>query len=325
MRRAGKVKLILLSVGALAALVVLKESLYTVQEGEQVVLTQFGEPVGEPVTDAGLHFKAPFVQEVNRMEKRILEWDGDPNLIPTRDKTYIYVDVTARWRITDPLKFFKSVVTETAAQGRLDDILDGATRDAISGHDLIEAIRLSNRPLPKEKDVEARGDIAEQPKITMGRRKIQEWILKEASSKVKDFGITLVDVRIKRINYSPDVQRKVYDRMISERRRIAEKFRSEGQGKKAEIDGQREKELKRIQSEAYKQAQEIQGKADARAAAIYAEAYGKDPEFYKFLRSLEALQSSLARGTEFIGTTKSEIFKLFKVVGAGTKGSGKPK
>ena len=312
MTRRNRAVLIAVSLAILAVLVLLKASLYTVHEGEQVVITQFGEPVGEPVTQAGLHFRTPFVQEVNRMEKRILEWDGDPNLIPTLDKTYIYVDVTARWRITDPLKFFKSVVNETGAQGRLDDILDGATRDAISGHDLIEAIRLTNRPLPKEKAVEAQGDIAEQPRITMGRRKLQEWIKKEAASKVQDFGITLVDVRIKRINYSPDVQRKVYDRMISERRRIAEKFRSEGQGKKAEIDGQREKELKRIQSEAYKQAQEIQGKADARAAAIYAEAYGEDPAFYRFVRALEALRQGLARGTEFIGTTKSELFKLLE-------------
>ncbi len=319
MTRKSRAYVILVSLAALVVLVFLKASLYTVREGEQVVITQFGQPVGKPVTEAGLHFKTPFVQEVNRMEKRILEWDGDPNLIPTRDKTYIYVDVTARWRISDPLKFFKSVVTETAAQGRLDDILDGATRDAISGHDLIEAIRLTNRPLPQEKAIEAQGDIAALPKITMGRRKIQEWIKKEAASKVGDFGITLVDVRIKRINYSPDVQRKVYDRMVSERRRIAEKFRSEGQGKKAEIDGQREKELKRIESEAYKQAQEIQGKADAQAAAIYAKAYGEDPEFYRFVRALEALQQGLAKGTEFIGTTKSELFRLFKKVPVGGK------
>ena len=312
MTRKGRAVLILVVLGGLFLLGLLKTSMFIVHEGEQVILTQFGEPVGDPVTEAGLYFRTPFVQEVHRMEKRILEWDGDPNLIPTRDKTYIYVDVTARWRITDPLRFFKSVVTENAAQGRLDDILDGATRDAISGHDLIEAIRLTNRPLPKEKNVEARGDIAEQPKITMGRRKIQEWILKEASTKVKDFGITLVDVRIKRINYSPDVQRKVYDRMISERQRIAEKFRSEGQGKKAEIDGQREKELKRIQSEAYKQAQEIQGEADAKAAGIYAQAYGEDPKFYRFLRALEALRNGMTRGAEFVGTTKSEIFRLFK-------------
>ncbi len=294
------------------ALLVLPSTCYTVSEGEQVIITEFGQPVGEPVTEAGLHFKKPFVQEVHRIEKRILEWDGDANLIPTRDKTFIFVDVTARWRIVDPLKFFKSVMTESGAQARLDDILDGATRDAISGHDLIESIRLTNRKLPRDVGEEGSEDIAPLPEVKVGRRKIQEWIKEEAARKLSDFGIELVDVRIKRINYSKEVQKKVYDRMISERRRIAEKFRSEGQGKKAEIEGQKEKELKRITSEAYKKAQEIMGEADAKAASIYAEAYNQDPEFYEFLKSLATMEKSLSRKSELILTTKNPLFKYLK-------------
>jgi membrane protease subunit HflC len=286
-------------------------SCFVVDEGQQAVITQFGDPVGEPVTEAGLHFKMPFVQDVHRFEKRLLAWDGDPNRLPTRDKTFIFVDVTARWRITNALQFYKSVVTVNSAQTRLDDILDGATRSAISSYDLIESIRSDNRQLPRDVEIDNEQLRTDQG-IRVGRRKIQEQILANAAPRLENFGVTLVDVRIKQINYSEQVAKKVSDRMISERHRIAEKFRSEGLGKRAEIDGQRERELKKISSEAYREAQEIRGKADAEAAAIFAEAYGADAEFYEFTTHLEVLRESLSNGTDLILSTDGDLFKLLK-------------
>lgn len=319
----AQTRLAALGLAALLALILLPASCFAVREGEQAIITQFGEPRGEPIVRAGLYFKTPFIQEVHRLEKRILEWDGEANLIPTRDKTFIFVDATARWRIVDPLKFYKSVVTELGARGRLDDVLDGATRDAVSAHDLIESVRLTSRRLPQDKETEGEADTARQPEIQVGRLRIQERIKEEASSKLADFGILLVDVRIKRINYSDQVQQKVYDRMISERRRIAEKFLSEGQGRRSEIEGEREKELRRIRSEAYKRAQEVQGAADAQAAAIYAESFGKDTEFYRFLRSLEVLRSALGGRTRYIGTTSGELWRYLKgMEPAGEKKAG---
>ena len=268
----------------LTALLAVSGVFYTIDETQQVVVTQFGRLIGQPRAEAGLYFKLPW-QTVNRFEKRILEWDGEAAQMPTREKRLIWVDTTARWRIDDALKFMQRVGTETGAQTRLDDIIDAKTRGIISSHVLVEAVRNSNR-LIEEGKIEALQTISGEfgktvlEPIKMGREALSAKILARSAEAVKDYGIELVDVKIKRINYVKEVQRKVYERMISERKRAAEQFRSEGQGKKAEIEGQRAKELQQIQSEAYRKAQEIKGKADAEAIKIYANAYNKDPEFY---------------------------------------------
>lgn len=300
---------ILIVILVVLGLVVISSSVYVVDETQQVVITQFGKPIGEPIRTAGLRFKRPFVQKVNYFEKRILQWDGSPNEIPTRDKRYIWVDTTARWRITDPLKFFESVGNETGAHGRLDDIIDSATRDFITNHVLIEALRNTNRLLERgEQAEEVLGAEEALDRIAVGREALTRGILKQAQQLVPQFGIELIDVRIKRINYVEDVRRKVYDRMISERNRAAEKYRSEGQGKKAEIEGEMEKELDRIESEAYREAQEIQGDADAAAIKIYAQAYSKDPEFYSFLKTLETYKKTIDERTTIILSTDSDYF-----------------
>lgn len=287
--------------------------IYTVDETQQVVITQFGEPIGESITEAGLYFKLPFVQTANYFDKRILQWDGDPNQIPTLDKRYIWVNTTARWRIVDALKFMQSVGTETGAYARLDDVVDAATRDAISNLNLVEAVRNSNRLY--EKSVSAKvtdtigaGDSSIE-RIDVGRMALTRDILKRASKIVPQYGIELVDLRIKRINYVRDVRRKVFDRMISERKRAAEQYRSEGQGKKAEIEGQMVKELQEIRSEAYRKAQEIKGKADAEAIKIYANAYNRDPEFYSFTRTLETYKDTINADTILILDTNSDYYK----------------
>ena len=300
---------IALIIFALLGLIVLSSSIYTVNEMEQVVITQFGRPVGGAITEPGLHFKIPFIQRANYFEKRLLEWDGEANQIPTKDKKYIWVDTFARWKIVDPLRFLQSVGDEDGAQARLDDIIDAAVRDAVTSHLLIEVVRNSNRALITEEG-ELREEVA--VKIFEGREKICETILKNASQIMPQYGIKLVDVRIKRINYIEDVRRKVYERMISERKRIAERYRSEGQGKVAEIQGEKEKELKRITSVAYRKAQEIMGKADAEATKIYAQAYNRDPEFYSFLRTLESYRKTLKGKTMIILTTKSDYLKYLK-------------
>jgi membrane protease subunit HflC len=295
---------------------------YTIDETQQVVLTQFGKLVGEPRTQAGLYFKLPFVQTANYFEKRLLEWDGDAAQMPTREKRLIWVDTTARWRISDALKFMQRVGTEPNAQTRLDDIIDAKTREAISSNVLIEAIRNSNRLLEEgnaetfENASEEFGKTALAP-INKGRAALCQEILKKASEAFKDYGIELVDVRIKRINYVQEVQRKVYERMISERKRAAEQFRSEGQGKKAEIEGQRAKELQEIQSEAYRKAQEIKGKADAEAIAIYADAYNKDPGFYTFLKTLETYRETINDRTTLMLTTDNDFYEYLNGVPGG--------
>jgi membrane protease subunit HflC len=276
---------------------------YTLDETEQAVITRFGEPRGSAVVEPGLHFKVPFADRVNLFEKRWLEWNGDPNQIPTRDKKYIWVDTFARWRIADPLRFFQRMHDERTAQSRLDDIIDGETRNAIASYDLIEAVRASNRPFEDEEaDV---GDLAPRlvEKVEVGRDKLTRRILERASAVVSEFGIELVDVQIKRINYVDEVQVKVFERMISERRRIAERSRSEGMGRSAEIRGEKERELKAIESEAYRKAEELKGKADAEAAKVYAQAFGQDPEFYSFVRTLEAYRTTVDGSTSvFLGT-----------------------
>ena len=299
----------------LAALAVLVSSLYVVDETQQVVITQFGEPIGEPISDAGLHFKVPFIQKANYFEKRLLEWDGSPNQIPTKDKKYIWVDTTARWRIADPLKFLQSVGNETGAHARLDDIIDSATRDAVTGLLLVEAVRNTNQLLERAVEApEEEGLSTEEAleRIEVGRENLTRDILTQAQELVPQYGIELIDVRIKRIDYVKEVREKVYERMISERKRAAEQYRSEGQGKKAEIDGQMAKELKSITSEAYRKAQEIEGEADAEAIKIYAEAYSRDPEFYSFLKTLETYKETIDKGSTIILSTDSAYFEYLK-------------
>jgi len=295
-------------------LIVLSSFAYVVKETEQVVITQFGKPVGKPIKDAGLHFKIPFVQKANFFEKRWLEWDGDANQVTTKDKKYIWIDTYARWRIKDPLKFFETVGNEMGAQSRLDDILDGETRIAIAKYNLIEVVRTTNRPM--EMAATYSGELSDNSEfvVKVGREKITRQILEKVSKITPSYGIEVVDVRIKRVNYVESVRKKVYQRMISERKRIAEQYRSEGMGKKAEIIGKTKKELERIRSEAYKKAQEIKGKADAEATKIYAQAYSKDPEFYKFLKTLETLKKTVKKDDVLILSTDSEVYKFMKSV-----------
>ena len=308
---------ILVSIVVVAVILVGSGALYVVDETKQAVITQFGEPIGKPITKAGLYFKMPFIQTANYFEKRLLRWDGDPNQIPTRDKRYIWVDSTARWRIVDALKFMQSVGTIQGAYARLDDIVDAATRDSVSNLNLVETVRNSNELFGRIKDGEGEESYAELrladlERVQVGRENLTRDILKRAREIVPSYGIELVDVRIKRINYIREVQKKVFDRMISERKRAAEQYRSEGQGKKAEIEGQMQKELQQIQSEAYRQAQEIKGKADAEAIRIYAEAYNKDPEFYSFLKTLETYHQTITSDSTLILTTDSDYFEYLK-------------
>jgi membrane protease subunit HflC len=286
---------------------------FVVSETEQVVLTQFGKPVGEAIKDAGLHFKVPFIQEANFFPKNLLEWDGEPSQMPTLDKTYIWVDTFARWRIKDPLTFFETVSNEMAGQKKLDDIIDPATWNLITSHHLIEAVRNSDRKMDiKEAGVDEVYKALILKPIEMGRENIARAIMKQANPKLTQLGIELVDVRIKRINYVEEVRKAVYNRMIAERKQIAEKFRSEGMGESSKIAGDKEKELKKITSGAYKTAQEIKGKADAEATRIYAEAYNKDPEFYSFINTLRIYKDSLDKDTWLLLSTKSDFFKYLK-------------
>ncbi|MCD6406446.1 protease modulator HflC [Candidatus Aerophobetes bacterium] len=305
-------KWIPIGVGIIIAIIILSSTFYIVDEAQQVVITEFGQPVGKPITRAGLYVKKPFIQKVNRFEKRLLTWDGSPTQIPTKDKKYIWVDTTARWKIVDPLKFLQSVGSEREAQARLDDIIDSATRDKITAHSLYEIVRNTNREfIVSEVFVQKEEETGE---VLKGRERISREILKEAAKLTPQYGIELVDVRIKRLNYVEEVRQKVYARMISERKRVAEQYRSEGQGKKAGIEGMREKELQRITSEAYKRAQIIKGEADAKATRIYAQAYSKDPEFYSFLKTLETYTRTLSGDSVIILTTDSELYKYLKSI-----------
>ena len=293
---------------ALAVLVAGAAATYIVGEAQQVIITQFGEPTGDPVTDAGLHFKVPFVQEANYFDKRFLEWDGNPNQVPTRDKRFIWVDTYARWRIVDPLRFFQRLRDERGAQSRLDDILDGETRNAVARYDLIELVRNSNRN-PDDIPIEAEEEEVILNVIAKGRDQVSREILERAAERTADLGIELLDLRIKRINYVEEVQRDVFARMIAERQRIAELYRSEGQGEAARIQGERERDLQRIQSEAFKTAEELKGRADASATDIYASAYGRDADFYAFTRSLETYEKVIDPATMLILGTDSEFLK----------------
>ena len=294
---------------AIVLLVVLGQTAYTVNEIEQVIITQFGDPVGDPVVTPGLHFKVPFIQRINVFDKRFLEWDGNPNQVPTRDKRFIWVDTYARWRITDPLLFFQRLRDERGAQSRLDDILDGETRNAVARHDLIELVRSTNRNA-EDVPIESEEEAVILETIDRGRQKITREILETAAGRTADLGIELLDLRLKRINYVEEVQQDVFARMIAERQRIAEQFRSEGQGESARIHGERERELAQIQSEAYREAEELRGQADAESARIYADSYNRDADFYAFTKSLETYELTMDASTLFILGTDNELLRF---------------
>jgi membrane protease subunit HflC len=300
-------------VAAVALLII--ASVYTVSETEQVILTQFGRPLGGVLKEPGLHVKVPFIQTVHRFDKRWLEYDGDPNEIPTKDKKYIWVDTYARWRIADPLRFYQAVHDERGGQSRLDDIVDGETRNAVASFDLIEVVRSSNRPFQLTEELAGIGSAEAMAPVSVGRSKIAQIILEKAARITPEFGIELVDVRFKRINYVDTVQQKVFERMVSERKRIAERSRSEGQGRAAEIRGQKERDMLSASSAGYKSAQEIKGAADAKATTIYASAYGRDPDLYQFLKSMETLNASLDEKAWLILSTDSELLKYLKSAG----------
>lgn len=301
-----------LLMAAALALLILNGALYTVSEQEQVIITQFGEPKGDAVTDPGLHFKLPFAQEVNRFDKRWLEWNGNPNQVPTRDKKYIWVETYARWRIQNPLLFFQRLRDERGAQSRLDDIIDGETRNVIASHNLIEVVRTSNRNFEQGEEAEDAMETEEMHDVELGRDKITRLILERASQIVPDYGIELVDVQIQRVNYIDSVQAKVFERMISERKRIADRYRSEGQGKSAEIRGKKERELKVIESEAYRKTQEIKGRGDAEATGIYAEAYQRNRELYEFAKSMETYEKSIDKDSWLVLSTNARLFRYLQ-------------
>jgi membrane protease subunit HflC len=289
-------------------------TVYTVKEGQQVILTQFGKPVGKAIKDPGLHFKLPFIVKVNVVEMRILAWDGKSVAMPTRDKTYIQVDTFARWQIDDPLLYFETLRDERSALSRLDDILGSVTRNAVAKHDLLEVVRSTKDREPERTDLLIEKETVFEP-IKIGRREIEKNLNEIAKDKLEDIGIKLLDLRFKRINYNKSVERQIYEQMISERQKIAERFRSEGAGEAARTMGKMEREVKRIESEAYLKIQSILGEADAESTRIYAEAYGGTPEresFYEFVKTLEAYDKILDENTTVILSTDSELFKLLK-------------
>ncbi len=304
-----QVRLAVLAIAGILVFAVLSSALFTVKETEQVVITQFGKPVGKPISTPGLKLKMPFVQTAHAFEKRFLEWDGDPNQIPTKDKRFIWVDSYARWRVTDPLLFFQRLHDERGAQSRLDDILDGETRNTIAKHELIDLVRSTNRPFVVAEDIAELSQPEAAERVEFGREKLTEEVLQNARRRTGDLGIEILDFRIKQINYVDEVRQEVYARMISERKRIAERYRSEGAGEAARIAGEKDRQLRVIESEAYRAAQEIRGKADAEAADIYAAAYNRDPDFYRFLKSMGTLQESFDTETVLLLSTDSELLR----------------
>jgi len=297
----------------------LASSLYTVSEVEQAIITQFGKPVGTPVTTAGLKIKVPFIQDVNLIDKRVLEWDGSPSDMPTKDKLYVSVDLFARWRIVDPLQYFLRLHDERSAQSRLDDILGSETRNAVAKHELIEIIRTTKDRVPLRDTLATDAgwelNVGSLVPTQKGRKVVEQEIFAEAAEKVRVFGMELLDIRFKRINYNESVRPKIYDRMISERRQIAERFLSEGNGEAARIRGNRVRDLNKIQSEAYRQVEEIRGAADAKATEIYAKAYNQSPEsaaFYEFTRTMQSYKSIIAENTTLVLSTDSDLFKFLK-------------
>jgi membrane protease subunit HflC len=295
---------------------------YVVEETDQVIITQFGKPVGDPKTEAGLHWKLPFIQDINRIEKRFLPWDGPSNEMSTKDKTYLIIDTFARWKIDDPMQYFLRLRDERSALSRLDDILGSEIRNAVARHELIEIVRTNKDRKAKtdESLVEGIGKVGTLNKISIGREVVEQQILEKAATKLKGFGIELLDVRFKRINYNETVRRRIYERMVSERNQIADRFRSEGAGEAAKIMGKKEKDLAEIESESYKSVQKIYGEADANASAIYASSYNKSPEavkFYSFIKTLETYTDILNSDISLFITTKNPLFKLFKTLDSG--------
>ncbi|VAX32527.1 HflC protein [hydrothermal vent metagenome] len=310
-----KTRYVVVATIAVLALIAIASSAFVVNETEQVIITQFGKPVGKPIVTPGIHFKIPIIQEANFFDKRFLEWDGNPNQIPTKDKRFIWVDTYARWRIKDPLLFFQRVRNERGAQSRLDDILDGETRNAIAKHILVEIIRTTNREYKTSEGLLKNEEGKSLVRIKYGREKIARSIVEAASPRTLELGIELLDLRFKRINYVEEVQKKIFERMITERKRIADKFRSEGQGEASKILGNKERELKKIQSEAYRTAQELMGKADAEATTIYAKAYNQNQQsrdFYVFLKTLETYKTTLSDKDWLVLSTKSDFFKYLR-------------
>jgi membrane protease subunit HflC len=296
----------------LSLLLVMSGTFYVVDETQQVVLTQFGSPVGDPVVTPGLKWKLPFVQTANRFEKRFLEWDGDSNQLPTKDKRFIHVDTYARWRISDPLKFFQRLRDERGGQSRLDDILDGETRNTIAKHALIEVVRSTNRPFVVSEELGKEAEEETEEAIESGRATLEAEVLRAAQGRTADLGVEILDFRFKRINYVEQVRKEVYARMISERNRIAEQFRAEGAGESARINGERERELKTISSEAYREAEGIKGRADAEAADIYARAYNRDPEFYRFRKSMQVLSATMGKDTVVVLASDGELLRYLE-------------
>ena len=288
-------------------------SAFVVDEAEQAIITQFGRPVGEPILTPGVHLKVPFIQTVHFFDKRFLEWDGSPNQIPTKDKRFIWVDTYARWRIHDPLLFYQRVQNERGAHTRLDDILDGQTRNVIANNNLVEVIRTTNRKFEASAEIGGVDDSEAHARIELGREKMTRLVIEAAAPRLKELGIELLDLRLKRINYVEEVQKKIYERMITERKRIADQFRSEGQGEAAKIIGDRERDLKKIESEAYRTAQEIRGKADAEATAIYAAAYNQSADsraFYRFVKTMDTYKNTLSEKDWLVLSTKGDFFKF---------------
>lgn len=300
--------IILIAIVVVLVLMILGGAFFVVDETEQVVITRFGQPIRDPITKPWVYLKVPFVDQANFFDKRFLEWDGEPNQVPTRDKRFIHVDTYARWKITDPLKYFQRLRSELRALGRLSDILDGETRNVVAKHDLIEVVRASNREFALTEEVGGTGaEVSEL--IHKGRSKLAQEVLVSAQGRTEDLGIQILDFRFKRINYVQEVRREVYNRMVSERKRIAEQFRSEGAGESARINGGKERELKQITSEAYRQAQEIKGTADAKAADIYAAAYNGDPEFYRFVKTMEIFKTTLDEDTVLVLSTDGDLLR----------------
>ncbi len=297
----------------LLAFIVMTNTIFILNETQQAIVTQFGKPVGGPRVEPGVNFKIPFIQKVQLFDKRYLKWDGDPNQVPTKDKKYIFVDTYARWQITDPLQFFIRLRDEKSGKTRLDDILDGETRNAVASYDLLDIVRSTNREPEIVEDFMEEIEILEEIKV--GRRAIEKMVLERANSITEDLGIKILDFRFKRMNYVEDVRNNVYERMISERNRIADKFRSEGQGEARRTQGNKERDLAQIQSEAFREAEIIKGGADAEATAIYAKAYNRSPqarELYRFLRGLETLEKSFDDKTSMILSTDSELYRVLK-------------
>ncbi len=305
----------IIAVVAAFTIFALASSAYIVKETDQVIITQLGKPVGDPILNPGIHFKIPLIQKANFFDKRFLEWDGDPNQIPTKDKRFIWVDTYARWRIKDPLLFFQRVQNERSALSRLSDILDGETRNAIAKHVLVEIVRSTNRKYRTSEDTETETETSFLLQIKDGRKKISQSIIEAAANRTLELGIELLDLKLKRINYVEEVQKKIFERMITERKRKADKFRSEGQGEASKILGNKERELKKIQSGAYKTAQEIIGKADAEATTIYAGAYNQSQnarDFYSFLKTMETYQTVLSEKDWLVLSTKGDFFKYLQ-------------